>query len=131
MPCAGNPRETCGGGWANSVCSVAALTGSSGGGPPTAPPPAIGGTPPGPAAAGGVSFPAPRIAGMQVDCCPTFATNCGQAGADLFCRTQDYPRAARWEWGDTHRTWVVGSGQACQSNHGCGGLRDVACVPLQ
>ena len=68
----------------------------------------------------------PRVNGEIVDWCVTWATNCGQPGADYFCQTQGYTRASGWERFPGQRTLVLGSNQICGS--GCDGLRNVTCV---
>lgn len=130
MACAGNPGERCGGGWANSVYATGAAAGGGQPLPGVVAQPPVAQPLPGGFAGTGVAYPAPRIAGMQVDWCPTFGANCGQAGADLFCRAQGHTRALQWQWGYTDSTWVIGSGQVCAGGR-CGGLRDVVCAPLR
>ncbi len=77
---------------------------------------------------GGGSYSWPQTNGTYVDWCATFANNCGQGGADQFCRTQGYSRAASWSWGYVDRTWVIGSSQYCESRGQCGALKDVVCA---
>lgn len=74
------------------------------------------------------AFQAPALNGAAVDWCATWATDCGQGGADLFCRTQGYARASQWNWAYANRTWVIGSSQFCESAGACGALRDVVCT---
>jgi hypothetical protein len=78
--------------------------------------------------AGQEFFPTPTLNGVPVDWCSTWATNCGQGGADLYCQTVGYARASGWTWAYTDRTYVIGSNQVCQAAGACGALRDVTCV---
>jgi hypothetical protein len=75
------------------------------------------------------SFPFPQINGVAVDGCARYAQDCGQGGADQFCRTQGFASASRWNWAYDQRTWVIGSNRYCETGPGvnCGGLRDVVC----
>ena len=70
----------------------------------------------------------PKMNGASVDWCASWATDCGQAGADQFCRSQGFERANEWRWDYVDRTWVIGSNQFCESRGGCGGLFDVLCA---
>jgi hypothetical protein len=115
VPCPGSPGEMCGGGYAASVWAV----GGGGGQGDT--------RPADPGHRQGGHFPRPTVDGIRVDWCATWSTDCGQAGADQFCRAQGYRRAAQWGWEHAERTWVMGSRQHCNSS-ACGALRDVICV---
>lgn len=79
-------------------------------------------------AGGGTYHPVPAINGVEIDWCPTYGANCGQAGADLFCATIGQGSASGWNWGYADRTWVIGSGQYCEMAGACGALRDVTCT---
>jgi hypothetical protein len=68
----------------------------------------------------------PRVRGELVDWCVTWATNCGQPGADQFCRTQGHDRAIAWERYPGQRTLVLGDNRICPA--GCDALRDVVCT---
>jgi hypothetical protein len=74
------------------------------------------------------SFPEPQMNGAAVDWCQSWATNCGQAGADQFCRMQGFERASFWTEVLVDRTFVIGSNQFCQGQRACGALRKVVCV---
>jgi hypothetical protein len=76
-------------------------------------------------------YPAPAVNGIPVDWCATFATNCGQGGADQFCQSQGYARASGWTWAYVDQTYVIGSNQVCQVAGSCGALRDVTCAAGQ
>ena len=84
----------------------------------------------GPAVTGvGQSFGRALINGVPVDWCATWATNCGQPAADLFCRSQGFPRAERWTRAMEQRTYVLGDARFCDSTTpACGALRDVVCT---
>ncbi|MBY6199900.1 hypothetical protein KUV65_00865 [Maritalea mobilis] len=94
----------------NVVC-----TGTGGGGVAPPPPPSVQQT-----------FAVPRVNGEIVDWCVTWATDCGQPGADNFCRTQGFSRAASWERYPGQRTLVLGDNRICGG--GCDGLRNVVCT---
>jgi PAN domain len=76
---------------------------------------------------GQMFYPVPMINNVRVDWCVTFATDCGQNGANQFCQTQGYARAAQWTWEYADQTYVIGSNQLCQVAGSCGALRDVTC----
>ena len=111
--------------------ATAAVAGG-GAAPSGAPPPVAAGGASGSASAssGGPRFPVPMVNGVPVDGCATWATDCGQASADQFCRTRGYSSASSWTWARDERTWNIGSNRYCESGPGmeCGGLRDVTCV---
>lgn len=75
----------------------------------------------------GRTFNNPRIRGHIVDHCSTWATNCGQGGANLFCRTQGYQRASDFDRFRPGSTYVIGSRRVCRGR-GCVGFRSVTCV---
>lgn len=70
-------------------------------------------------------FSIPRYNGELVDWCVTWATDCGQGGADQFCRTQGFSHASSWQRYPGQRTLVLGDNQICAN--GCDALRDVTC----
>jgi hypothetical protein len=70
----------------------------------------------------------PKMNGASVDWCASWATDCGQAGADQFCRSQGFERASEWRWDYVDRTWVIGSNVFCEVRGSCGGLFDVLCA---
>jgi hypothetical protein len=74
------------------------------------------------------SYPNPQMNGASVDWCESWATNCGQTGADQFCRSLGFERASQWRWDYVDRTWVIGSNQFCEARRGCGALLDVICA---
>ena len=74
------------------------------------------------------AFAVPQANGAYVDWCETFGANCGQAGADQFCRTQGYSGATQWQWFYADRTFVIGSNMFCEVTGSCGALRDVSCT---
>ncbi|MCC6304437.1 MAG: hypothetical protein IT545_04485 [Rhodobacteraceae bacterium] len=94
------------------VCTAAAVAPP----PPPPPPPVTGG-----------SYARPRIEGERVDWCATWATDCGQGGADGFCRAKGHGPATAWEWEYVSRTLVLGGHQICQGS--CGALKNVVCAP--
>jgi hypothetical protein len=109
----------------NVVCTGGATAPPAQAQPPVIVPGQPGHTPP---LAQGASFPAPMINGIAVDWCATWARDCGQGGADQFCRTQGYARAARWQHALVNHTYVIGSQQHCQVAGSCGALRNVDCT---
>jgi hypothetical protein len=78
--------------------------------------------------ADGTFFAAPTMNGAAVDWCADFGANCGQAGADSFCRAQGYAGASRWERYAADRTFNIGAQRYCDQRRGCGALRDVVCT---
>ena len=68
----------------------------------------------------------PQMYGAVVDWCASWETACGQAGADQFCQTQGFARAASFEWQFLERTYVIGTRSICQGR--CGGFSSVVCV---
>jgi hypothetical protein len=69
-------------------------------------------------------FEHPRISGAIVDWCVSWGTNCGQAAADNFCRTQGYRRSIGYLTYAPGRTNVAGA--ICESPY-CGGFSRVEC----
>ena len=92
---------------------------------PSSPP----GSPPtsSPATTGEATFTNPKMNGMGVDNCATFAGNCGQGGADLFCRNKGYARASRFSLSRMQPTYILGDGRTC-NNETCVGLSQVTCI---
>lgn len=76
------------------------------------------------------TFNTPQAGGAAVDQCETWATNCGQGGADQFCRTQGYSRAVGFTPYNPGRTYVIGSQQICEGGN-CVGLAQVVCASEQ
>jgi hypothetical protein len=72
-------------------------------------------------------FVQPRVNGLIVDRCSPWGSNCGQGGADAFCRQQGYDRAAAWDLVRPGRTWVLGTERACVGRD-CEGFRYVDCA---
>jgi hypothetical protein len=75
-------------------------------------------------------FQPPMANGLTVDNCATWGENCGQPGADQFCRTQGYARATAWDLNRPGRTWVIGSNRVCDGG-GCVGFSYVDCATTQ
>lgn len=82
---------------------------------------------PPPPQAQGTPFAVPMLRGERVDWCATWGTDCGQGGADAFCRSQGLGAATAWAAEEVARTWVIGSAQICDFG-ACGALRDVVCA---
>lgn len=93
------------------------------------PPPAPPSTPPSPVAPpqGGTLIAIPRVNGIEVDWCASFATQCGQPAADQFCRVSGLGQALGWRWVYTDRTIFPSDGRLCEVQGKCGALRDVRC----
>ena len=79
-------------------------------------------------AQGGVAFNEPTADGIVVDQCATWAVNCGQAGADQFCRSQGYPGARSFQTYTPGRTIVLGDRRICQGTDCVGFLRVLCSV---
>jgi hypothetical protein len=71
-------------------------------------------------------FDRPMMEGAIVDTCVAWAYNCGQGGADQFCRQQGYRTALSWDRFYPGRTYVIGSQRICEGNN-CGGFSYVVC----
>jgi DNA-binding beta-propeller fold protein YncE len=72
----------------------------------------------------------PTHNGERVDACKTWATDCGQGGADQFCEVK---HGGRWyahsfqEEASVGPTRVLGDGRLCNFS-GCGGFSEVTCA---
>lgn len=95
---------------------------------PQLPPAPLAQVPPTTPVAAGRMFDNPQINGVAVDICETWATNCGQGGADQYCRTQGYGRALSFQRSNPGRTYVIGNQQICEGAY-CTGFSQVMCVP--
>ncbi len=82
---------------------------------------------PGPGPGRQQTFNYPRWNGQIVDWCRTWATNCGTAGANYYCRLRGFQRAQRYTTYRPGRTYVIGSRRVCNGG-GCVGFRQVVCV---
>jgi hypothetical protein len=72
-------------------------------------------------------FDHPHENGAIVDHCVTWATDCGQPGADQFCRSKGHERAVQFDTFPAKRTYVLGSRQICEGPH-CVGFSKVVCA---
>lgn len=59
-------------------------------------------------------FDRPMLAGVRLDWCHTWATNCGKAAADEFCKKQHYSGAVSWGSERVQQTRVISTDQICQ-----------------
>jgi hypothetical protein len=85
---------------------------------------------PPPSLAAAIRYAAPAIDGVRADWCGLWGEDCGQGGADAFCRAQGHGRALAWGYAPAPRTVVLAKRQVCASDRGaCVGLSDVACQP--
>jgi hypothetical protein len=71
-------------------------------------------------------FDRPMMQGAIVDTSVAWAYDCGQGGADQFCRQQGYRTALSWDRIYPGRTYVIGSQRICEGNN-CGGFSYVVC----
>lgn len=82
-----------------------------------------------PCGAGGrqVVYEYPKINGAAVDHCAVWADDCGQPGADRFCKTQGFDRASAYSTYTPGKTYVPSAGRFC---HGaiCTGFSSVTCT---
>jgi hypothetical protein len=70
----------------------------------------------------------PTLLGMPLDRCLTWATNCDEPAAAVFCRYQGYSSVAFWRWEYASRTIVQGDGRICdRPNNGCGAFVQITC----
>ncbi len=72
-------------------------------------------------------FDHPQMNGAMVDWCVTWATSCGQGGADNFCRIKGYERAESFQTDKPGRTYVIGDNKFCEGDF-CDGFSQVVCV---
>lgn len=86
-----------------------------------------GATPPPPPSGRRRVYNNPRWNGRIVDHCRTWATNCGQAGANHYCRLRGFQRAQSFSRFRPGSTYVIGSRRVC-NGRGCVGFRQVVCV---
>lgn len=68
----------------------------------------------------------PTLRGMRLDRCLTWATNCGDPAASLFCRYRGYSRAVDWKSEYISPTLVPGDGQICNGD-GCSSFTEISC----
>ncbi len=68
----------------------------------------------------------PTLQGMRIDRCLTWATNCDEPAASVFCRYRGYSHAIHWAWEYTSPTIVQGDGQVCNANV-CGAFTEITC----
>ena len=72
-------------------------------------------------------FENPTLQGMRIDRCLTWATNCDEPAASVFCRYQGYSRAVDWQWEYASPTLVQGDGQICDVANACGAFTQISC----
>ena len=65
--------------------------------------------------------------GAAVDWCVNWAANCGQPGADNFCRVNGYARATSFKTYQPGRTYVIGDNRFCAAEF-CIGFAQVVCT---
>jgi hypothetical protein len=70
----------------------------------------------------------PKVNGVPVDWCATYATNCGAGGAALFCLQHGFGSALSWKTFSAPQTYVLGSQQFCNASS-CIGFSFVRCGP--
>jgi hypothetical protein len=71
-------------------------------------------------------FDSPTMNGAIVDQCVTWATNCGDGGANLFCQRMGMHRAVSWIGSRPGRTWIMGENRFCKGSY-CGGFAQIVC----
>lgn len=82
---------------------------------------------PGPASAGEARYNNPKINGYALDCCRSWAKDCGKPAADAYCRWKGYKGALRFSVKeDSPPTRVIGSGEICNQPF-CDRITFVAC----
>lgn len=72
-------------------------------------------------------FDYPTTDGLPVDHCESLGTNCGQGGANMFCRAQGFDGAQTWNTYNPGRSITLGSRERCDSGY-CTAFREVTCV---
>ena len=79
----------------------------------------------------GTRYTAPTYKGVQLDWCLDFASDCGQAAADYFCKTKGSTGAAAFDGPvplNSGTTILPKSGAICNTNyHGCDTFRSIDC----
>jgi len=59
-------------------------------------------------------FDKPMVAGVPLDWCKTWATDCGKPAADLFCIKNHYAGAVRWDTTRVQQIRILSTNQICQ-----------------
>ena len=76
---------------------------------------------------GGVRYDNPAVNGILVDHCVSWGTNCGNGGADQFCRLQGQGSALSFQVSNPGRTYVLGDRRVCEGGN-CVGFTQVVCA---
>lgn len=76
---------------------------------------------------GDQTFDYPQLNGAAVDWCVNWAANCGQLGADNFCRIKGYRRATSFKTYKPGRTYIIGDNRFCAAQF-CIGFAQVVCA---
>lgn len=67
----------------------------------------------------------PTIAGLRVDRCLHYASECDEPAAAAWCRSKGFARATDWKWESVPETIGQSDGHRCSI--GCGGFSIVVC----
>jgi hypothetical protein len=72
-------------------------------------------------------FTSPRINGLAVDYCLTWAQNCGKPAADAFCQSQGFAKSEGHQvLRDAPPTIVIGDGAICREPY-CARMISISC----
>lgn len=69
----------------------------------------------------------PSVNGVLIDHCASWGTNCGQGGANAFCRRQGHGAARSFQVKNPGRTVVLADNQVCEGGN-CVGFTQVVCT---
>ena len=72
------------------------------------------------------TFHHPTLRGIPLDRCLTWATDCGEPAASVFCRDRGFSRVAEWNLENASPTLVPGDGLVC-SGEGCKSFIEIRC----
>ena len=109
IKCKGNPHETCGGFWSNSVYKIIdhkdiILE---------------------------KLFKNPKVKGYALDWCKYPGKNCGKEAADAFCVMMGFSYASDWEKepeiGAKNPTYIIGTGEICKFRR-CDSFKYIRCT---
>jgi hypothetical protein len=74
-----------------------------------------------------VTYKKPKVGGRRLDWCLTWATDCGQAAADYFCKKRGHEEATAFQIAaDIGKTRIMKTGQKC-TDPSCDGFKFITC----
>jgi hypothetical protein len=76
---------------------------------------------------GARTFNNPKINGIPVDNCLSYAADCGEPSATAWCRSKGLRRAVTWDMAHMPQTYVQSGGIICGVLGPCGGFTRIVC----